>query len=87
MRNVLATATVVFVCVIVVLTSGQALRAQQSPPASAPAAQAAPGGNTQEAATAELQKAVQNPVANLISVPVQNNLISVSGHMIAPKTF
>ncbi|HTZ47292.1 MAG TPA: neuromedin U [Verrucomicrobiae bacterium] len=73
MRNVLATATVVFVCVIVVLTSGQALRAQQSPPASAPAAQAAPDGNTQEAATAELQKAVQNPVANLISVPVQNN--------------
>ena len=28
---------------------------------------------SEEAAAAELQKAVQNPVANLISVPLQNN--------------
>jgi len=36
-------------------------------------AQAGSSTDATAAATAELQKAVQNPVANLISVPLQNN--------------
>ncbi len=54
-----------------------AMSAQQNPPAAAGkpqiAAVAEPEENTAVSADA-LQKATQNPVANLISVPIQNNV-------------
>jgi hypothetical protein len=54
------------------LLAGALLCAQESaPPAADKTAPAA--APSAENATADLQKAVQNPMASLISVPVQNN--------------
>jgi hypothetical protein len=47
--------------------------AQESPPASGSQAQAAPGAEQSANSTDALQKATQNPVADLISVPLQDN--------------
>jgi len=57
------------------LTGGVAAAQEDPPSAQTPEAQeTAPAGQDASAgATAQLQKAVQNPVANLISVPIQNN--------------
>lgn len=52
------------------------LRAQDAPPAAqskSPSASAAGAASSAEAQADALQKAVQNPVASLISVPLQNN--------------
>jgi len=51
------------------------VQAQESAPSSPTSAnaQAKPAANHEEQASADLQKATQNPVASLISVPLQNN--------------
>ena len=66
--------------ILAIVTSWQGVLAQQNAPPAAdkPQAGAAVQGEDKtatnpEAAAVELQKAVQNPVASLISVPVQNN--------------
>jgi hypothetical protein len=60
--------------VFLVWTACNSLPAQQNHPAGAGKPSAAAAGEEQPAnATASLQKATQNPVANLISVPLQNN--------------
>jgi hypothetical protein len=56
------------------LFAGTCALAQQDPPSKSTDPQASPQGADQSAGGAEaLQKATQNPVANLISVPLQNN--------------
>jgi hypothetical protein len=52
---------------------GPAILAQESQTAPKPTAKAAVDNDASASAAADLQKAVQNPVASLISVPVQNN--------------
>jgi len=57
----------------VVCLPGHALSAQESQTTPKPAASAAVDNDASASAAADLQKAVQNPVASLISVPIQNN--------------
>ena len=69
-------ATMVMTLALAFSLIGRLAAAQENPPsAETPEAQGtAPAGqDSSAAATAQLQKAVQNPVANLISVPIQNN--------------
>jgi hypothetical protein len=65
-------------CVLTIVLLGVvAGQAQESPPAAKPTPASAQGksaaGQDEEAAAESLQKATQNPVASLISVPLQNN--------------
>lgn len=65
-------------CSVCTLMLVQTVHAQQNPPDATSASQESSGGTaaTEDASAstaADLQKAVQNPVASLISVPVQNN--------------
>ena len=59
------------ICILVATTA----RAQDLPDAAAPADAASSGaaGNNEAAKAAELAKKLQNPIASLISVPIQNN--------------
>jgi len=56
-------------CLVAVLTFGQGIKAQEDPGGGKKQA----SSDAQKEAVPELQKAVQNPVASLITVSLQNN--------------
>jgi hypothetical protein len=65
-------------CLFGMLAFAQSTRGQQDPAAGKSTTSTTQGGSAPEkdasaAAEQDLEKAVQNPVASLISVPVQNN--------------
>ena len=69
-RTLLLSLSFLLLSAMSAFAQGSLAAAEQKPPASTAPTAAPPSA---ESATADLQKAVQNPVASLISVPVQNN--------------